>query len=50
MQTYDLDVIHDLLRIGRLDLALESFLLLYYHIGRLDAWAQFLFGRRYCAS
>jgi transcriptional regulator with XRE-family HTH domain len=28
--------IHDLLRIGRLDLALESFLLLYYHIGRLD--------------
>jgi transcriptional regulator with XRE-family HTH domain len=28
--------IHDLLRIGRLDLALENFLLLYYHIGRLD--------------
>jgi transcriptional regulator with XRE-family HTH domain len=28
--------IHELLRIGRLDLALENFLLLYYHIGRLD--------------
>ena len=28
--------IHDLLRIGRLDLALENFLLLYYHIGRLE--------------
>ncbi len=36
MQTHNLDVIHDLLRIGRLDLALEGFLLLYYHIGRLD--------------
>jgi transcriptional regulator with XRE-family HTH domain len=28
--------VHDMLRIGRLDLALKYFLLLYYQIGRLD--------------
>jgi transcriptional regulator with XRE-family HTH domain len=29
--------VHDMLRIGRLDLALKYFLLLYYQIGRFDA-------------